>query len=361
MAAAMAALIGMGEAAESAERSSETVPALKKALQRFPQADGNNDGILTESEARAYQRQVAPELSARADALASRSANDGAKTDAIAPTMANVRYGPYERNVFDVWIAESAEPAPVVVFWHGGGFSKGDKGKFAASPELKSYLENGISAVAGNYRLIDATPFPGFMMDGARTIQFIRSKAAEWNIDPNRICLSGGSAGANMSLWLALHDDLANPQSADPVERISSRVSSVACSAAQTFNDPEMVLKYIGGSRERPHPSTFGFFGVQSLMELDLPEKRQMAYEASAINFVSPDDPPLFLLYGGDLTPTPLPESAEEGVRIHHPRFGEMLKEKYDALGLECHLYYKSKPAPPGARLAFVKKHFGMQ
>jgi len=46
------------------------------------------------------------------------------------------------------------------------------------------------------------------MHDCARAIQFLRSKAARWNIDPKRIAATGGSAGAGISLWLGFHDDL---------------------------------------------------------------------------------------------------------------------------------------------------------
>ena len=46
-----------------------------------------------------------------------------------------------------------------------------------------------------------------------RAIQFVRHMAKEWQIDPNRIAATGGSAGAGISAWIAFHDEMANPES----------------------------------------------------------------------------------------------------------------------------------------------------
>jgi acetyl esterase/lipase len=59
------------------------------------------------------------------------------------------------------------------------------------------------------------------MHDGARAVQYLRSRAKEWNLDPARVAATGGSAGAGISLWLAFHADLADPKSKDPVARQS--------------------------------------------------------------------------------------------------------------------------------------------
>ena len=55
-------------------------------------------------------------------------------------------------------------------------------------------------------------PVKGPLTDAARALQFVRSKAKEWNIDKTRIGATGGSAGACSSLWLAFHDDMADPE-----------------------------------------------------------------------------------------------------------------------------------------------------
>jgi hypothetical protein len=55
-------------------------------------------------------------------------------------------------------------------------------------------------------------------------VQFLRMKAKEWNLDPKRFALSGNSAGAGISLWLAFHDDMADPTDKDPIARESTRL-----------------------------------------------------------------------------------------------------------------------------------------
>lgn len=108
-------------------------------------------------------------------------------------------------------------------------------------------MENGFAFAAANYRLTHHAPHPAQLHDAARAIQLLRSKAAEWNIDPNRIAAYGGSAGGSISLWLALHDDMADPESDDPVARQSSRLSCAIGIGAQSTNDPRVIRKIIPG------------------------------------------------------------------------------------------------------------------
>src|SRR5205809_1333768 len=96
------------------------------------------------------------------------------------PTHENLKYGPHERNVMDVWLAKSDKPAPVLVSIHGGGFRQGNK---SVDPGLRDEcLKSGISVVAITYRLSDQALAPAQFQDCARAIQFIRSKAKDWNI-----------------------------------------------------------------------------------------------------------------------------------------------------------------------------------
>jgi acetyl esterase len=271
---------------------------------------------------------------------------------AAQPTEADVRYGPHERNVLDFYKAPAAGPAPVLIFFHGGGFKAGDKRSFGDKADR--YLRAGISVVSSNYRFSQHAIYPGPMLDGARVVQFVRSKAREWNIDPRKVVLSGSSAGATISLWIALHDDLADPAGADAIARISTRVSCVTVTNGPTFMDPERIRKEFG-------VTDFGgmlqFFGVGTLEEFSAPPVRRLALDSSPIEHAGKGDPPLFLDYTGALTPMPLPADTMFGDWIHHPHSGELLKQKYDQLGLECLFYHRGKPAPEGAEIAFLNKH----
>src|SRR6266550_2326505 len=134
------------------------------------------------------------------------------------PTVADYTYAKeHERQKFDFWQAKSDKPTPVVLLIHGGGWMRGDKTAYGAS-QIQPFLDRGISLAAIDYRLIPQAmkqkvepPVKAPLMDCARALQTIRSKAKQWNIDPTRIGSTGGSAGACTSLWLAFHDDLAKP------------------------------------------------------------------------------------------------------------------------------------------------------
>ena len=140
------------------------------------------------------------------------------------PTAADVAYGKHPKQVLHFWKAESDKPTPLLFYIHGGGWQGGNRTSVASI--LPIMLKAGISVVSVEYRFIpEATadgekpPVNGPLHDAARALQFVRSKAKEWNIDRARIGASGGSAGACSSLWLAFHPDMADPKSSDPVAR----------------------------------------------------------------------------------------------------------------------------------------------
>jgi acetyl esterase/lipase len=277
------------------------------------------------------------------------------------PDVANAKYGPHERNVLDLWRPKADGPTPLVVFIHGGGFRGGDKS--GVPPALLRHgLQNGIAVASINYRLSQQAPFPAPMLDGARAIQFLRGKAKEWNLDPARVAASGGSAGAGIALWVGFHDDLADPKSDDPVARQSSRLSCMGVVGAQTSYDPRDIKKWIGG-RAHEHPALMPFYGLKA-DELDTPKAHKMYEEASPINYVTPDDPPVFLYYSEPKGP--LPENAGPGQGIHHPKFGEVLKEKLDPLKIECVLRHRDDYRGKGdaqdelhrEMVAFFQRHF---
>ena len=275
------------------------------------------------------------------------------------PDAANVSYGPHERNVLDLWLAKSDAPTPLLVFIHGGGFSAGGKEQVAA-PLIEDCLKNGISVAAINYRLSPEHHFPDHYMDSARAIQFLRSKAKEYNLDPNRVAATGGSAGAGTSLWIAFHDDMADPDNADPVLRESTRLTCAGVFGGQTTYDPRVIQEIIGG-RAHEHPALSGFYGLAA-DELDTPRAHAMYEAAAPISHATADDPPVWLYYTE--AKGPLPEDARPGQGIHHINFGAYLKDKLDPLGVECVVRhatdFEDVPYTASRRelVQFLKRHF---
>ena len=269
-----------------------------------------------------------------------------------APDLADVKYGPHTRNVLDLWKAKADQPTPLVVFIHGGGFRGGSKE--ALSPALlQGLLERGISVMAINYRLSPEVAFPAHYMDCARAIQFARTKAKEWNLNPKKIGATGGSAGAGTSLWIGFHDDLADPKSDDPVLRQSTRLTCMAVIGAQSSYDPRVIKEWVGEAASK-HPALQGFYGLKS-DELDTPKAHKLYEAASAINYLTQGDPPVYAFYSEGRV---IPADAKPGQGIHHINFGLRLKEKMDPLKIECTVRHSDEGARPDKEMVeFFAKH----
>ncbi len=242
-------------------------------------------------------------------------------------------YGPHAADVLDFWAADGHGPRPLLVHIHGGGWVGGDK---KVNPAVvRPFLERGISYASINYRLTGSAPLPAPVHDAARAIQFLRSKAPDWNIDKSRIALAGSSAGACTSMWILLHDDLANPQSSDPVERESTRVTAAAVNAGQTSIDPPVIEAWLGPNVLQ-HRMIWMAVGEPDMAaaQANYEKHKQTYWEFSPINHLDGRDPPLLMTYGSRMN---LPsKDADHG--IHHPVYGVKMKEKADSVGQECHL-----------------------
>lgn len=109
-----------------------------------------------------------------------------------------------------------------VIVCPGGGYrflAVGHEGQ-----EIADWLNSqGIAAFVLRYRIAPRYRHPAPMQDVQRAIRLVRSRAAEWNVDPKRIGVWGFSAGGHLAATAATHFDEDNPQSSDPVEHISCR------------------------------------------------------------------------------------------------------------------------------------------
>ena len=271
----------------------------------------------------------------------------------VKPTLAEVRYGPHERHVLDFWRAASATPTPVVFVIHGGGWQGGEKERVNKFVNVAGLLAQGISVVAINYRFIKhaeaegvTPPVKAPLHDAARALQFVRSQAAAWNLDKTRIGAAGGSAGACSSLWLAFHDDLADPKSADPVARESTRLYCAAVTVAQTTLDPVQMKSWTPNSNYGGHAFGLGSF-EQFLAARD--RLQPLIAEYSPYHLVTKDDPAVYLFYNA--TPALGQEVKNPS---HTANFGVKLQERCQSLGVACELMY---PGAPSAKHATAQDY----
>jgi acetyl esterase/lipase len=260
------------------------------------------------------------------------------------PTVANEKYGTHERQVIDFWKAKSDTPTPLVLYIHGGGWQGGDKAGLAAGA-INQYLDAGISVAAINYRYVKQAlemkiepPVKAPLEDAARALQHIRSKAKEWNIDKKRIGATGGSAGACSSLWLAFHDDMADPKSDDPIARESTRLYCAAVNGAQVTLDPKPLREWMPNYGYGAHA-----FGLKNFQELYDKRDAVMKWikEYSPMEHVTKDDPPIFMEYPSQKkTPVVGEEQADP---THSAVMGLKLAEKLKEVGVDVVLVYPGK------------------
>ena len=282
------------------------------------------------------------------------------------PTLANVPYGGHERQVLDFWKADSSGPTPVLFYIHGGGWLSNDKSLIELKSGIDAFLKAGISVVSINYRYIKQTiltegatpeavitpsaadkegpPVKVPLEDAARALQFVRSRAGEWNLDKERVCVSGSSAGACSCLWLAFHPDMAVPTSSDPVARESTRVWGAAVQSAQTTLDPKEMRDWTPNSRYGGHAFGFAwnpkdpdeeFRNFLANREAVLP----WILEYSPYALVTENAPPVYLAY----TAAPALGKDQEDP-THTANFGVKLAQKLAGLGCECELVHPGAP-----------------
>lgn len=245
------------------------------------------------------------------------------------PTHVDVAYGDHKRHVLDLYLVESESPTALVIYIHGGGFRGGSKDKVDGRL-LRELADAGISYASIEYRLTDTAEAPAQMLDAARAVQFLRLHAKGYNLDPERFGATGGSAGAGMSLWLAFRDDLADPESEEPLARESTRLACAAVHDGQTSYNPLWIREHIGGEAWR-NSALEKLFGLKA--DEYSKEHEERFDEISPLAHLTKDDAPVFLFYGA-------PKDGD----IHSAKFGELLKEAADPLGVECEVQVGGRP-----------------
>jgi acetyl esterase/lipase len=199
-------------------------------------------------------------------------------------------------------------------------------------PLLDASKAAGITVASCNYRYVTDSPFPTSFLDAARALQFLRLHAAEYNIDSRAVASTGASAGADISLWLAFHDDLADPASDDPVKRQSTRIRAAGAVAAQTSLDPRMIAQLIT-TQDSQNRMWARMYGLKP-DEMDSERAHELYRSVSAVDLLTKNASPVFMYYSAPHKPITL--EMAQGDRMHNPAFGFFLKEKMEKAGVEC-------------------------
>lgn len=277
-------------------------------------------------------------------------------------TFENEKYGSHPRNTFDIWLAGSSAPSPLVIYIHGGGFTGGDKSRYYPSADLVRFLDAGVSVATINYRFMTDKPYGilASLNDSKRCLQYIRFHADKYHIDKSRIACSGGSAGAGTALWLAFSDDMAEPDSIDPVLRESTRITCAGAFATQATYDIYQWDKIIGLPTHKSPDQLHNIarvFGFSSSWHMGSPEEKIIREKLDFLSKMNKHSSPFFVFNkqaGG------IPVTEDE--LNHHPLHAKALRDKAVQSGVEAVVYAPeigiSDPSGKDLVAFFLEKFF---
>lgn len=216
-----------------------------------------------------------------------------ARTDELRSAFryhSDMSYGSDPLQKLDIFLPEPADqPAPVLIFIHGGGWVECDKNQFSFA--FGSLLERGIMVVSVNYRLAPAHRYPAAVEDCRDAVLWVREYITGFGGDPERLFLGGHSAGAHLAALTALRPQNA-PGGGLPAGVIAGCIP-------------------IGG--------VYDFHTEIPYAYLRRFIRRQYLAEASPVTYLRPDAPPILIAHGDNDWMLPYP-SAQRFLRAARKR-----------------------------------------
>jgi len=175
-------------------------------------------------------------------------------------------------------------PFPAVLCIHGGGFRAGTRDGYDGL--CIRLAERGYVAVTASYRLAPKYQFPAAVHDVKAAVRWLRAHAKEYHIDPDRIGVTGGSAGGHLAQFLAVTGDVRQFEGESGNPGVSSRVACVVNvygpsdftqSYGKSVDAAEVLPLWLGGNLE---------------------QARQRHILASPLNWVTPEAAPTLCIHG---------------------------------------------------------------
>jgi acetyl esterase/lipase len=208
---------------------------------------------------------------------------------------------------------ENANGAAVVLAVSGAWRSSHDNIRPQFATE---YAKRGYTVFAVVHGSSPRFSLPEILEDMHRAVRFVRSHADQYRIDPERIGMTGASAGGHLSLMLGTAGTAGNPDARDPVDRFSSRVQAVACFFPPTdflnYGEPGKTLLGRDDAKGFRAPFDFQDFDEKTRVFVTMtdPNRRlEIGKQMSPVYQVTPDDPPTLIIHGDADPVVPLQQS----------------------------------------------------
>jgi len=202
----------------------------------------------------------------------------------------------------------AAQPTPVVIVIHGGGWIAGTKEERVF--EVLPYLQMGFAAVNVEYRMAQVSLAPAAVEDCRCALHWVFANAKRFNFDPTRVVLQGGSAGGHLALTTGMLTPAAGFDRECP-----SGAENVWSGNATTDNDPKVaaIVNWFGISDVVDELHGANAKGYAVIWLGDQPNADEIAKRVSPISYVNKNNPPIITIHGDKDALVPYQQS----VRLH--------------------------------------------
>ncbi len=243
----------------------------------------------------------------------------------------------------DVFTPKANANNTAVILAVSGGWFSAHEGINAGF--FNEYLKRGYTVFAVVHGSQPKFNIPEVLDDMHRAVRYIRSRADDFKIDPERIGITGGSAGGHLSLMQGTAGTPGNPDAKDPVDRFSSRVQAVACFFPPTdflnYGMPGEIALGTGILKDFRAPFDFREYdnGVRAFIPITDEKRRlEIGKQISPVYHVSSDDAPTLIIHG----------DADKLVPIQQ---AELIIDKLKEVNVPCELVVKPGAAHGWANL----------
>ena len=249
----------------------------------FDQADSDIDWKLNEKEYKSYL------------AYKKRIQSDRSLIPKNIQTFSDVPYvlDGNNRHNLDIYLPDTTKfkkPYPLVIWIHGGGWQKGTKDLFGKQAFL---LNHGFAMASVNYRLTRESEFPEQVYDCKAAIRYLRKNADQYGLDANSFGLWGSSAGGHLASLIGTTNNSKELEGNLGVTNVSSEVQAVC----DWFGPSDLNLMNTS-STDKSKGEKQNIRPIVKFLGGPFIEKQEAARKASAINYISKDDPPFLIMHG---------------------------------------------------------------